>query len=665
MSSPLPDANQPSLTTEATPLTSNPQDNPLLPSQQEPQSLLSLKRERDKELSSSITTTKCPKCGISSDKELLSFTSYNELVNYVQSNVFSNKNEIDIKSDLIDNSNYVHDKIDITLCYKCFYSNLFIHGLHWFVSSGDEMNQHGDDNNDNSMIYKTYLENIIQCIDNVKSALIMNITEHENLITKLQMKFFFEKNKTVMNTFNKEIEKCKQQRIQTMETVKTLIDKTTEYTEINQILKCLPEDKVIQISEYIKSINNNTTLHNNILPINDDNNIPKSTTLTQVQGVKEKNKEENKDININDNIVTTTNTHTHIKQTLLPSQTVTESVEHNIITPPTTTLNEPVALFNQGELKISSESSSIETNSKTTQKKNYIIRSRKPIHESNYKVSATPISPLPVLSAQEILSSQITKQQQQSQTEITSPQTATEQQHQPQNPSQLNTNNSTLIQSNIPLKVSPSPNMHFMQMPLQNQLNPALPLNPFNIGPPQLHQGFPPGALYDQGPMNSNFDLYNLVLKHSLLPNDKLNPPPPNLYNTTTNNNQLFPIPSNPPFQPPSFYGLDPMLIASQQQYQKLGQKVQMNAPPNVPNLNNSSSQFKPDLIYGTLFPHQQDESDININTSNLFMKNTYGDLSKKNETKVQRNQMLTMNTNQQNTNNNVVSNNVNDSAKK
>ena len=184
MSSPLPDANQPSLTTEATPLTSNPQDNPLLPSQQEPQSLLSLKRERDKELSSSITTTKCPKCGISSDKELLSFTSYNELVNYVQSNVFSNKNEIDIKSDLIDNSKNVHDKIDITLCYKCFYSNLFIHGLHWFVSSDDEMNQHGDNNNDNSMIYKTYLENIIQCIDNVKSALIMNITEHENLIKK-------------------------------------------------------------------------------------------------------------------------------------------------------------------------------------------------------------------------------------------------------------------------------------------------------------------------------------------------------------------------------------------------------------------------------------------------------------------------------------------------
>ena len=55
----------------------------------------------------------------------------------------------------------------------------------------------------------------------------------------------------------------------------------------------------------------------------------------------------------------------------------------------------------------------------------------------------------------------------------------------------------------------------------------------------------------------------------------------------------------------------------------------------------------------------------ILTNTSNLFMKNTYGDLSKKNETKVQRNQMLTMNTNQQNTNSNVVSNNVNDSAKK
>lgn len=679
MSSPLPNANQPSLTTETTPLTSNPQDNPLLPSQQEQQSLLSLKRERDKETSSiTITTTKCPKCGISSDKELLSFSSYNELVNYVQSNAFSNKNEVDIKSDLIEDSNHVHDKIDITLCYKCFYSNLFIHGLHSFISSSNEMNQHDNNNNNNdSMIYKTYLENIIQCIDNVKSALIMNITEHENLITKLQMQFFFEKNKTVMNTFNKEIEECKQQRIQTMETVKTLIDKTAEYSEINQILKSLPEDKLIQISEYIKSINNNTALHNNnnnILPINDDNNIPKPTTLTQVQGVKEKNKEDIKDIDINDNNITTTNTHTHIKQTLLPSQTVTESVEHNIITPPpittttTTTLNEPVALFNQGELKISSESSSIETNSKTTQKKNYIIRSRKPIHESNYKVSTTPISPLPASSTQEILSSQIIKQQQQSQNEITSSQTATEQQHQPQNPSQLNNNNSTLIQNNIPLKVSTSPHMHFMQMPFQNQINPALPLNPFNIGPPQLHQAFPPGALYDQGPMNSNFDLYNLVLKHGLLPNDKLNPTPPNLYNTTTttnNNNQLFPIPSNPPFQPPAFYGIDPMLIASQQQFQKLGQKVQMNAPPNLTNLNNSSSQFEHGLIYGTLFPHQQDENDININTSNLFMKNTYGDLSKKNETKVQRNQMLTMNTNQQNTNSNVVSNNVNDSTKK
>ena len=207
MSSPLPNANQPSLTTEAT------QDTPLLPSQQEPQSLLSLKRERDKE-TSSITTTKCPKCGISSDKELLSFSSYNELVNFVQSNAFSNKNEIDIKSDLIEDSNHVHDKIDITLCYKCFYSNLFIHGLHWFISSSNEMNQHGDDNNNDSIIYKTYLENIIQCIDNVKSALIMNITEHENLITKLQMQFFFEKNKTVMNTFQIKTVRSFYQRVQ-------------------------------------------------------------------------------------------------------------------------------------------------------------------------------------------------------------------------------------------------------------------------------------------------------------------------------------------------------------------------------------------------------------------------------------------------------------------
>ena len=174
--------------------------------------------------------------------------------------------------------------------------------------------------------------------------------------------------------------------------------------------------------------------------------------------------------------------------------------------------------------------------------------------------------------------------------------------------------------------------------------------------------------IFTKNDKQPNFDLYNLVLKHGLLPNDKLNPTPPNLYNTTTttnNNNQLFPIPSNPPFQPPAFYGIDPMLIASQQQFQKLGQKVQMNAPPNLTNLNNSSSQFEHGLIYGTLFPHQQDENDININTSNLFMKNTYGDLSKKNETKVQRNQMLTMNTNQQNTNSNVVSNNVNDSTKK
>ena len=61
MSSPLPNANQPALTTEAT------QDNPLLPSQQETQSLLSLKRERDKE-TSSITTTKCPKCGLTYDE---------------------------------------------------------------------------------------------------------------------------------------------------------------------------------------------------------------------------------------------------------------------------------------------------------------------------------------------------------------------------------------------------------------------------------------------------------------------------------------------------------------------------------------------------------------------------------------------------------------------
>ena len=661
MSSPLPDANQPSLN-EGTTLTQNPQEHSLLSPQQEPQSLLSLKRERHKEGS----VIKCPKCGITSDKELLSFSSYNELVNFICSNVFSNKNEIDIKSDLIEHINHPHDKLDIKLCYKCFYSNLFTNGLKWFVCSNETQNK-TNQHEDNNMIYKTYLDNIIQCIDNVKNALITNITEHENLITKLQMKFFFEKNKTVMNNFNKEIEKCKQQRIQTMETVKTLIDKTSEYSGINQILTSLPEEKLIQISEYIKSINNNnttatTTALHNILPINDDNNIHKSTPLAQVHYIKEKSKEDTKDIN--DNIVNTnTNANSNVKQTMLPSQTATEDVNHNIITPPLP-LNEPVALFNQGELKISSESSSIETNSKTTQKKNYIIRSRKPIHESNYKVSTTPISPLPALSNQEILSTQIPKQQQQPQNEIASPQTATEQQHQPQNQSQLNTTNSTLIQSNIPLKVSPSPNMHFMQMPLQNQINPALPLNPFNLGPPQLHQGFPPGAIYDQGPMNSNFDFYNLFLKHSLLSNDKLNPPPPNLYNANNNNNQLFPMPSNPPFQPPSFYGLDQMLLASQQPYQKLGQKVPMNAP-NVPNLNNSSSQFEPGLLYGTLFPHQQEDNDIsasNLN-NNLYMKNTYGDLSKKNETKVQRNQMLV--TNQQNSNSNVVSNNINESSKK
>ena len=221
------------------------------------------------------------------------------------------------------------------------------------------------------------------------------------------------------------------------------------------------------------------------------------------------------------------------------------------------------------------------------------------------------------------------------------------------------------MQGNIPLKVSPSPNMHFMQMPLQNQINPALPLNPFNIAPPQLHQGFPPaGGLYDQGPMNSNFDFYNLFLKHNLISNDKLNPPPPSLYNTNSSNNQLFPMPSNPPFQPPSFYGLDPMLIASQQQYQKLGQKVPMNTP-SVPNINSSSSQFEPGLMYGTLFPHQQDESDINASNlnNNVFMKNTYGDLAKKNETKNQRNQMAA--TNQPNLSSNVVTSNMNDSSKK
>ena len=264
----------------------------LIEREKENNNFLSIKRERGNSLLINNDNA-CINCGKTFDKELLYFKSCSDVIKYIKSHCIFNDYIInDILSHCVNDN---QKEINVKMCHKCFYNILINKGLSWFYSGkfNSLKNEKKILNGQIDIVYKMCFEKLIKCVNNVNRELLYNKTDHENLMKKIFLRYFFGKDQHSFMKYNEDMLICQKKIEDALNIIKYLTEKINDYKTHNKQMKLFSENELKQTLTLIRKLRNiflfpnglnysfPLAIHfnhiNNTLLYNSLTNIPKGT----------------------------------------------------------------------------------------------------------------------------------------------------------------------------------------------------------------------------------------------------------------------------------------------------------------------------------------------------------------------------------------------------
>ena len=253
---------------------------------------LSIKRERGDSLLNNNDKI-CINCSKIFDKELLCFKSCSDIIKYIQSHcIFNNCIRNDILSHCVNDN---QKEINVKMCHKCFYNILINKGLNWFYSGkfNSLENEKKIMYRQIDFVYRMCFAKLVKYINNVNKELLCNKTEHDNLMKKIFLRYFFGKGQQSFMKYNEDMHICQKKIEDSLNILKYLNETMNDYINHNKQIKVFPKNELEQILNLIRNLRNVplfinslnysfplaiTSNHiNNVLLYNPLINIPKET----------------------------------------------------------------------------------------------------------------------------------------------------------------------------------------------------------------------------------------------------------------------------------------------------------------------------------------------------------------------------------------------------